>query len=270
MLPLIYQGSGGTIGDLLLSSHYMYNQHVLGREVSVVIRKNLRPELKDLYQRHNFLKSIIELDEISGEPYLQYCREKGYESSQYVVDVKHVIGATYHPMSEWMPYPDQPKIDGKDCIAVHVTSSANYNRPAVPALNKYLEIIRNSGKKPVFLGTDKDEKLFESLYPGVKETVPAEHWRFGKDTILQTFSNLKVVAGAIIFSTGTAYAAALQGTPVLELWNTDQWLTYSSYVRQMLGNPIHYLQDCFWDTPLPHLVTEVFPYLKQMSGSFYS
>ena len=266
---ILYQGSGGTIGDLLLSSHFMYSQHLSGKEIAVAIPKSLRPELKAFYSYHTFLKRVVELDVLAGDPFLQYCKDNGYEPARYVVDVQYVKGTIFHPLKDWMNYIPQPSMRCDRCIGVHVASSSNYDRPAVPHLARYLEIIRHYGYFPVFIGTEKDKVLFDKLYPGVTGAVSREHWRFGKDTLFQTLSNIRDFSGMLTFSSWTAYAAVLQGVPCLELWNTDQWNMYSSYVRQMLGSPVHYLQDYFCDTPLEHLISEVFPYVRRQAASFY-
>jgi hypothetical protein len=268
MKPVLYMGSGGTVGDLLLSSHYMYHQHVLGREVSVAIPKALRNELKDLYKKHTFLKSVVELEDFLKEPYLKYCADNGFEHSLHFEDVKFIREVEFHPLRQWFQYSEKPNIE-PGCIGIHVTSSTNYDRPKVTHLDIYLSHCWNCGYKVAFLGTQKDEELFNSLYPDVKAKVPENLWRFGKDSLLQTMANLGDMIGLIVFSSWTSYAALLQGVPVIEMFSMHQWQIFSTLINQMMGRPVHYSQVCFWDSPSPWMASQIFPKLKEYAKAFY-
>jgi hypothetical protein len=152
-----------------------------------------------------------------------------------------------------------------------VASSTNFERPAIPNLHLFIENVLNYPPyKPVFVGTAKDEVLFNSLYPGLRERfqIPDEHWRFGKDTLFQTMSNIKLFSGMITFSSWTAYVAALQGVPALEFWNLNQWMFFTALVRKNLGDPVHYIQDFYLDGASPYMM-KIFQYLKEMAKVFY-
>jgi len=245
-MNILYQGSGGAIGDLLLSSHYMFHQYCLGNKISVTIPENLREELKDLYAKHTFLENIIMLKDISENPFLEYALKNGYEPSLYIKDVRFLKNAHFHPISEWMPYTCDPTIPA-GCIGIHVCSSSNYARPKIPHLQSFIR-----DDHVAFFGTEADEALFNTYYPDIRKTVPDELWRFGKDSLLQTFSNIRVCSGVVAFSSWSAYAAVLQGVPAIELWYLDQWQQYAQLVAQMLGRPVHYVQ-------CPHVMEQLVP-----------
>ena len=267
-LPILYQGSGGTIGDLFLSSHIMYHQHTLGRSISVAIPKSLPITLKDLYYRHNFLKSIIEMDDISTIPYLTYCTQNRYESSLHITDLKYIKNV-FHPLHEWFEYnePTKPTIE-PECIGFHITSTSNYDRPAIPHLDQYLDKCWSNKIKVVFMGSPKDEKLFNSLYPWAREmSFQNESYRFN-DTLLQTIANIKTMRGMITFSSFSAYIAVLQGVPTIELWCSNQWQMFSRLVAQMIGSPAHYVQCHYLDEPSPYF-PEVYVWMKNYATNLY-
>ena len=264
---LLFQGSEKAIGDLLLNAHSMYNQHLLGRSISVMIPKSVRSELKDLYFRCTFLQDVIEVEEASHEIYVDFCSKNKYDTTLWLKDKDILKNIPFHPLNEWFEYNTEPTISS-GYVGFQVTSSAFYNRPVITHFKSYLNTLNNFNILPVFFGSKKDEELFEKNYPDVKKTVSDERWRFGKDSLLQTLANLKILRGHYAFSSWTAYGAVLQGTPTIELWNDRQWQSYSSVVRTLLGSPIHYAQDSFWGKPSPYPV-EVFDYLKKYSDMIY-
>ena len=271
MMPILYQGSGNTIGDLLFSSHVHYHQHTLGREIHAAIPKSLNPELKHLYAKHNYLKSVVEMDDISTIPFLSYCVQNGYESSLHIIDMKFYSNIMFHPLHEWLPYDHKPTIE-PGAVGFHVSSSAHYNRPIIPHLETYLIHCWNNNIKTIFMGSTDDEKLFMRSYPWICNYagfISDECWRFGRDSILQTMANLKTLLGLVVFSSWTGPAATLQGTPTIELWNDGEWQFYSPLVAQMVGKPVHYIQVCYLDKPSQHLTDAIFPKLKQYATNFY-
>jgi ADP-heptose:LPS heptosyltransferase len=262
---LLYQGSENAIGDLLLGAHSMYNQRLLGRTVSVMIPKGVRPELKDLYYRCTFLQEVIEVE--TPNIYIDFCSKNGYDSTFWLQDKNILKNIPFHPLNEWFKYDTKPTISA-GYVGFQVASSSFYDRPIITHFKSYLETLHTFNLNPVFFGAKKDEELFNKNYPDVKSTIPDVCWRFGKDSLLQTLANLKTLRGHYAFSSWTAYGAVLQGTPTIELWNDHQWQAYSSVVRTLLGNPIHYSQDSFWGSPSPYPV-EVFDYLKKYSDNIY-
>jgi hypothetical protein len=268
---ILFQGSTGAIGDVFLSSHPMVLQQLQGRKIYVALDKATPESTKDLYRKITFLEGIVELDDFSKENYLRYCQEKKFESCLYLIDIKFILHPAFFPLNRWFKYDFQPTLNPGNYVGFQVTSSTNFDRPAIPHLHLYVENILNFPPyKPVFIGTAKDGELFNKLYPGFREKyqIPDEHWRFGKDTLFQTMSNIKLFSGMVTFSSCSAYIAALQGVPTLEFWNLDQWMVYTALVRKNLGDPVHYVQDFYLDGASPYLI-RIFQYLKDISRTFY-
>jgi hypothetical protein len=269
--PILYQGSTGALGDVFLSSHPMVLQHLAGREIYVALSKATPDIVKDLYKRITFLKSIIILEDFSRENYLKYCLNNNFESCLYVEDIKFILHPAFFPLNRWFKYDFQPTINPGEYIGFQVSSSTNYERPAIPNLHLFVENVLNYPPyKPIFIGTSKDENLFNRLYPGFREKyqISDEQWRFGKDSLFQTMSNIKLFSGMITFSSWSAYVAVLQGVPAIEFWNLDQWMVYTGIVRKNLGDPIHYVQDFYLDGVSPYLI-KIFQHLKEISQIFY-
>jgi ADP-heptose:LPS heptosyltransferase len=217
------------------------------------------------------IEGIVELEDFSKENYLKYCQEHGFEQCVYLEDIKYILHPAFFPLNRWFKYDFQPTLNPGDYVGFQVASSTNFERPAVPNLHLLIEnVINYSPYRPVFIGTAKDEVLFNSLYPGFRERfqIPEEHWRFGKDTLFQTMSNIKLFSGMVTFSSWTAYMAALQGVPTLEFWKMDQWMFFTGLVRKNLGDPVHYVQDFYLDGASPYMM-KIFQYLKGMAKVFY-
>jgi hypothetical protein len=262
----LYQGSGGTIGDLLLSSHSVRHLAYF-HKISVAIPQSLRQELKDLYTRHKFLTNIEELDDATffdSTKFKLYAANKNYCPIVYLKDIWFLKDITFCNLNEWFDLQEKPTIDFSKCIGTHICSSSNWNRPTIPHVKLWLQRIQASNFKPYFFGTKKDEELLMSLYPEIKSwfTFEEDYWRFGKDSILQTMANISGMHGLIVFSSWSAYAAILQGVPVVELWNERQWQFYSPLVNRMLGGPVHYVAASYKEEPNPYLFTEIFAGLK--------
>jgi hypothetical protein len=269
--PILYQGSTGAIGDVFLSSHPMMLQHYQGTPIYACLDKNAPEHVKDLYRRVKFLKGIIELEEFTRENYIQYCRENNFDQCLYLEDIRYVLQPAFFPLNRWFNYDFQPTLEPGNYFGFQVASSTNYERPAIPHLDVFVEhVINYPSYKAVFIGTSKDEKLFNELYPGFREKyqILDEHWRFGKDSLFQTMSNIRMFSGMVTFSSWTAYAAALQGVPTLEFWSMNQWILYTPMIRKNLGDPVHYVQDFYLDGATPYMV-KIFQYLKDLSRSFY-
>jgi hypothetical protein len=252
---IAYQGPQYTIGDFFLTTHAMYSHHVRGDKVVVMISPKTKENILDLYKRCNFLK-LVEVEDDSTEYFLKLCSLEGYDGATFM-STNMLKGVRFQPLYKWFNNDEKPTIP-PGCIGIHITSSTNYDRPTIPFFQSYLNVCKNY---PVcFFGLKSDEDLFIKNYPGIKETVPEELWRFGKDSLLQTLANLGTLRGMICFSSWTAYGSTLQWVPTLELWGDKQWMSFSNIVRTMLGSPIHYSQDSYYAQPLPCL-TEVFQYL---------
>lgn len=265
-------GQGSTaIGDLIMSSHVLYDLHTKGHEVSVAIPKETPAHNRELYSKHTYLKNVIEMDDISRVPFLSYCATNGYEPVLHVEATNVYKHVTFHPLKQWFQHDTQSTVSGNKLVGFHVTSSTNFSRPSVPALWVYIEHIINSGHQPVFIGTEKDEALFHELYPGYREKykVPDEYWRFGKDTVLQTLANVGTFTGMIVFSSWTTHAAVLQGVPTIELWSDVQWQVYNPVVYHMMGCPVHYCQVSCWDSPSPYLGNQILQRMKDLATVFY-
>jgi hypothetical protein len=271
-MSILFRQSGGPLGDLMFTSHYMYFQKIKGNKVLAAIPTNLNPEIRRLYDNLIFIDEVIELPFfLDDEKFLKYCKDNRYEPCRFLLDLKYLKNLKFYPLHLWFEYDTEPTIDCSKAVGFQVTSSENYNRPKIPYLGIYVNIVENSGLKPIFFGTKKDEDLFINTYPEIyyKYSENDSSWRFGKDTLLQTIANIKNLYGHIVFSSGTSPIAAFQGVPVLELWNTDQWNFYSPLVHFMLGSPIHHIMQAYDSYPSVNLITSIFPRLKLLCKTLY-
>ncbi len=270
MRPILFQGSTGAIGDTFLSAHPMVLQNLAGTKIYVALSKNTPDHIKGLYRRMTMIEGIVELDDFSKESYLQYCQDHNFDSCVYLENIRYILHPAFFPLNRWFKYDFQPTIPYDSYVGFQVASSTHFERPAIPHLHLFVENVINYQWKPVFVGTAKDEELFNKSYPEFREKyqIPDMQWRFGKDSLYETLSNLKLFSGMITFSSWTAYAAALQGVPVLEFWDLSQWMFYTATVRKNLGDPVHYIQDFYLDGASPYMM-KIFQSLKEMSRSFY-
>ena len=269
---ILYQGSTGTFGDFFLSTHPM--AHCFFDNVDsiwVALNKKTPDIVKDLYKNVTFLSGIIELDDITSNSFEEYCNLNHFEPCYFINTFQFNINNSFYPLKKWFQYKKDFTLVPDRYIGFQVASSSNYIRPAIPYLNIYLELIIKQGYKPVFMGSKQDESVFNRLYPGLKEKYNIEEnlWRFGKDTLYQSLSNITLYYGMLTFSSWTAYAAVLQGIPCIELWSTEQWLIYTPRVRRFLGDPVHYCQDYYIGFPTKHLI-QVFTHLRSLASSFYA
>jgi hypothetical protein len=273
MKTICFRQSSGPIGDMFFTAHYMFHQKQLGNKVIAAIPTNLPQEVRDLYNHFNFMDEIIELPFfLDDDKFLSYCLDKNYKPCRFLKEMEYLKGIKVHPLGMWFKDTAIPRIDTRGCVGFQVASSAHYDRPIVPHLNSYVNLVVEAGLKPVFFGTQKDEGLFIKNYPDISarffENIHA--WRFGKDSLIQTIANLRNLYGHVVFSSGTSPIAVFQGVPVLELWTTDQSQYYSPLVHYMLGSPIHHLTQAFDSVPNKNLIKSIFPRLKQYSQYFYN
>jgi hypothetical protein len=268
--PILFQGSTGAIGDTFLSSHPMVLQNHEGAKIYVALDKTTPEYIKDLYRRMTILEGLVEFDDFSKENYLRYCQNNGFNSCVYLENINYILHPAFFPLNRWFKYDFQPTIIPGNYVGFQVASSTNFDRQAIPNLHLFVENVINNSHKPIFIGTLKDESLFNRLYPGFREKyqILDEQWRFGKDSIFQMMSNIKLFLGMITFSSCSAYIAALQGVPTLEFWSLEQWMVYTGIVRKNLGDPIHYVQDFYLDRVSPYLI-QIFQHLKNISKKFY-
>lgn len=269
---LIYQGSGGTLGDIFFSSVPMYHlKKTQGYKIYVALPADLDPEIRALYDCHTFLDGIHTLPDIREKPFLEYANSQGLEPHVFLKTPRHWKGVPFYSLKEWFRNPLEPNLQVADCIGVQIMSTSNWDRPPIPFWKQYMSLIGASGLRPVFMGTQKDEERFQEVYEGILDYCPApELWRFGGDSILQTLANLQVMKGVLVFSSWTTYGAVLQGVPALELWNRDQWLFYTPIVRCMIGQPVHYLQEAFDSPPSSAIFAQTFPHLRRLSEILYN
>lgn len=264
-MKFMIQGSGGTIGDIFLSSHPVFNHYRREPfEVHVAIPKTVDDSIRDIYRRHKFLSGIHELDDIR-EGITPYCQENGFIPILFL----HAWGSpfytnvTFNSLDLWFDKPDEPTVTQNNTIIFHVSSSANFERPKIPFFEHYLNYVIQSGFFPVFIGTEKDEKSFVTNYPNIRSIIPDELWRFGKDTVQQTMSNISRSEGCIAFSSWSSIYAALCKKPVIEIWNFEQWLFYNNIVKYLIGSPIHMYQNSYMTEP--YNVHETLAYARQLA-----
>ncbi len=272
MNKILLQGSNNTIGDFFFSMHPVesFIAKNPGYTIDVAVRADSKTNY--LYESCKHVDNIIKLDDISDSSIYAYGKENGYALSVLMLKCFPLLRDTsFRPLKTWFKMENlpQPNIREDKYTLIHVTSSSNYDRPKVPYFDKFLEIIGKAGSKPLFIGTEKDETLFKSLYPSCSDYVGTYLWRFGKDSVLQTMSNISICDSALVFSSWSAYAATLLGVPTMELWGLNQHNMFNPLVKLMLGNPIHLLQDRYDIDPIYALYTECTPTLKYYSKLLY-
>lgn len=243
-MNILIQGSGGTIGDTFLSSHPLVNRQEREVKVFAAIPKKLNESIKDLYSRQKFLQGVFELESIQEDSFLEFCRKEDFTPVLFLKSWDFYRRIKYCLLSTWFDKPNDPTIPSNSII-VQVTSTNNFNRPRIPYLEKYIQYIFDAGYFPAIIGTKKDEEYFNKIYPSIKEKIPEDFWRFGKDTLLQTMSNIDISQGVFAFSSWSSIYGALCRKPVLELWNNEQWLFYNQTVKYLLGNPYNLFQTLY-------------------------
>jgi hypothetical protein len=273
--PIMYRGSSGTIGDMFFTSHYMYHQS-LRRKVIVVLPAELNPYILSLYspEHQPWIDHIVFMpahDFQDDRKYLKLCEDNDCESNRYMLDLGILKDVTFHPLSEWFHYSDEPTFDSKGYIGLQIMSSGNWVRPRIPHIDTYIGLIKGAGYRIALMGGAGDKDNFMKEYPQAGEWVKGDiyAWRFGRDSVLQTMANIKGMVGVLAFSSWTAYVAVLQGVPAMELWARDQWQFFSVLAYRMLGSPIHYLQDAFDTAPTPYLMSDIIPALKRYRKAIY-
>lgn len=272
MSTILFRQSGGPIGDMFFTINYMYHQKQKGNKVIAAIPTDLNQEMRALYNHFNFIDEIIELPFfLDDKKFLDFCKSIDYEPCRFLIELDYLKGINFYPMNLWFKEYAQPTIDTKGCVGFQVASSANYDRPKIPHLSSYIVQVIEAGFKPIFFGTKKDEELFIKNYPMPSKMYREDDssWRFGKDTLLQTISNIKNLYGHIVFSSGTCPIAAFQGVPVLELWGSDQFQFYAPFAHYMMGNPIHHLTQSYDVYPSRNLIKAIFPKLKDYCLKLY-
>ena len=151
MDTIIYQGSGGTIGDIFFSSAPMYHiKKTRGKKIVVALPKDLNPEIRDLYNHHLFLDGIHELDSIQEEAFIPYAQSLGFEPSLFLKNIGHLKGMRFYKLNEWFRNPVYPSFEGRDCVSVQLMSTAHWDRPPISGWKAYLELIHRSGLKSMF------------------------------------------------------------------------------------------------------------------------
>jgi len=271
----MYRGSAGTIGDMFFTSHYMYH-HSLRRKIFVVLPSGLNPSILELYnpEHQHWIDRIIFMPDHSFQDdtkYLELCAENDCEPNRYMIDIGILKDATFHPLSEWFRYNEEPTFKMDKCIGLQIMSSGNWHRPRIPHIGSYLNLIWQAGYHIVLIGGQSDADNLLREYPEAMEWIEGDQnrWRFGKDTILQTMANVRELDGMVVFSSWTAYAAVFQGVPTIELWARDQWQFFTRLVDRMLGSPVHYIQDAFDVEPTPYLFSQILPSLRKFKENIY-
>jgi hypothetical protein len=271
---ILCQGSNNTIGDFFFSAVPL--AHIKSIEPDCVIDVILTKESKTdyLYEQCRFLNSIIKLDDASDKSVYEYGSKNAYTSVSLLLKSSHLLkNIQFHALRTWfktenLPPPNIPQ--GRYTL-VHVTSSTNYSRPRIPFLSSFLSYITESGIQPLFIGTKQDEELFKQSYPDCTyfNNLDPSLLRFGLDNVFQTMANIARCESALVFSSWSAYAAVLQGVPTIELWNYEQHNFFNPYVKLMLGNPVHLLQDRFDIAPSPFLFSQCLPLMKNYAQLVY-
>jgi hypothetical protein len=272
MNKILLQGSNNTIGDFFFSMTPTVNFIDIHPEytIDVALRKDSKTDY--LYENCRHVKNIIKLDSISDETIYNYGRDNNYSLATLMLKNFPLLrDIRFHPLYTWFKTENlpAPNIIKDKYTLVHVTSSANYDRPKVPHFNLFLEAINKSGSKPLFIGTEKDEELFKQLYPECLSYKNTNLWRFGQDSVFQTIANISICDSALVFSSWSAYAAVLLGVSTMELWHINQHNLFNPLVKLTLGNPIHLLQDRYDIEPVHALFTECLPIMKHYSRLLY-
>ena len=98
-MKTIFQGSGGSVGDIFLSSAPLYSfKKKTGTPIEIAIPKGLRPELKFIYHSHKFVDKIHEIDSIAETDFVQYCNSNNSQAGLYLKSVGHY---KYHEFTSW-------------------------------------------------------------------------------------------------------------------------------------------------------------------------
>jgi hypothetical protein len=270
LLPILYQGSGGTIGDTFVSSIQMYNQHIQGRRIYAALPKSLPPTIKKLYEYHTFIDGIIYMDDIN-EPYLlDKAQELDMAPCIYLKSTQFMRDIKFFKLSDWFKNPVEPNFDSHNCIGIQIVSSSAIQRPPITQWDILARMIKESGKQPYFHGSVADEAKAIERYPNAKELCGDEkYWRFGKDDVLQTIANLKDCYCAVGIGSWSVHLAVMQGVPALDFWPTDSWQFFSPVIRHLVGNPIHYIQDSITAIPPPLFFSHCVPNLRSLANSLY-
>ena len=131
--PILYQGSGGTIGDVFISSVPMYHQKVsFGREIYVAIPKTLPQKIRALYDYQPFLNGIIEMDDIGRDKFILEAQSRKMTPNVFLEDIHYYRNVGFYKLDEWFKNPKQPTIDTSNCVGMHImTTNWHERRPMV-------------------------------------------------------------------------------------------------------------------------------------------
>jgi len=269
--PIIFQGSGGSVGDIFLSSAPLYQfKKKTGTPIEIAISKSLKPELKLIYKNHKFIDKIHEVDSVEEASFIAYCTENNSHAGLYLKTLRHYKYHEFTYLDEWLHVDEEPTIDTTKCIAIQ-WSSSSWERPQIEWGVDFIKNILSSGLFPLFIGGNQTEKdLFIRHYPETLNLgIPEQYWRFGTDTILQTIANLRNCYAVTSIMSWAVVVGSLLGVPALDLWDLRGYHINSPFVRQNLGNPLHYLQDLYTTRPHYLLIDKIFPYLRESSKEIY-
>ena len=265
MAKVLIQGSGGTIGDIFLSSHPAYNLHLnSNKDIYVAIPKNISLEIKEIYRRHKFFVDVIELETLEESYFLKYCEDNSFEPCLFLKSWNLYKDISFKPLKKWFTPVGIPTIPYDNAIIVQVASSTNYERPPIPNLGVYIQDIIDAGYSPVLMGTSQDESYVLKVYGDLKKYFPEDMWRFGKDTLLQSLSNVEISQGCFCFSSWSSIYSSLCEKTTLELWSQEQWLYYNNITKYLLGSPINLIQNLY-NSEIPcNYFTELFTFNKDI------
>ena len=277
MKQILIQGSGGTIGDVFLSSHPLVNylkekekeekEEII--ELYAAIPTNTPDSIKDMYSRQKLLTNVFEIESVHEDVFLPFCKTNNFTPCLFLKSWQFYKNIRYQELSSWFDKPSEPTLSNDNIIIVHVTSSSNFNRPKIPHFNKYIQYIFDAGYTPVLIGTSKDEEYFTCTYPDIREKIPEDMWRFGKDTLPQTMSNIDISKGVFTFSSWSSIYGALCKKPVLELWNDEQWLFYNNTIKYLIGSPITLFQNHYASCPQYNHFDQSFKYMLNTGSVCY-
>lgn len=269
MKKILFQHTSGTIGDLFIVSHIMYNNFKRGFQVYAAIPKTLSGHVREILDAHNFIADIIETENISNIDKL--ASELQMHACYFLQTATFSRHIKFYPVQNWINLKDTKCTVVGDYIVVHVASSANYNRPVIPNFENYIEQIEQIRNKPVFIGTFQDEELFKKSYPDIysKYNNQDECWRFGKDSLKETMANILQSNGVFTFSSWSSIFSALAKKPTFELWNSDQWPLYNQQVKYLLGSPVNLIQGPYNVNAAMPIFRQPFSYVKTLSEFFY-
>lgn len=239
------------------------------REVHAAIPKSLSPAIRELYGCHKFLDGIVEMEGFGRGTFLEAAEVRGMEPVLFLDDFGFCRNVHFHKLGEWFHNPKGSTFDASGCVGIHAMTTKWRERAPVLHWSSYMKLIKEAGLSPYFHGTMEDGKRMELVYPDAKGLCPEEHWRFGKDGILETIANLGKCAFVIGVGTWSAPVAALQGVPALDLFDAEPWQFFSPLVRQMIGNPVHYLQDSVAGVPPSELFRQAMPRMRELARNLY-